>query len=286
MKLELIAFACAACLLLAGLTALPLRAASFDRSANVPAVVMSANTALGDYKKANRSAETAARRLAGGYMDLPEDRREEAKARDLLALERNLKIMEDRLGIFYRDMSAIQAAMETGGLGKIGAANERIGAMITGFTAELAVQERSSAAMRQIYEISPDAVDEASAQKLNLAMDAVDNKRGLLKKLRERRERVADMEETIQQKIENVKAVLGAVEVRLIEVEAEATVASILIDEHKMALATKPLGMDIGAGGVNLFGGESSRSLDAILDKKDTKGMSQRELLKYRLGRN
>ena len=265
-------------------------AEQFDRSAILPELAKAAKTAqsaLTDYRAANRTAEKAANRIAAGFKNLPRKDRDAAKAKSLCQWEASLKTMSERLETFYGTMASIQAVIEGNVAGGLGAMRERIDNLVTQFSAELVQQERSSAAMLKVYEISPDAAGEMEAQKLNNALDSMEQRKGLIKKLQERRERIATINETIQQKLEGIKAVVGAVEVRIAELKTEAYVVDILKKEHQIELITEEVfGLGTKTDASKIFGGGSSKALDTILNQKtSTGGMSQRELLKLRRGR-
>jgi len=262
-------------------------AAQFDRSGVLPALARDtkvAQTVMADYKAANRATEKAANALASGFPDVPAKDREAAKATALCAIEANLNIMADRMESFHAAMAGIQATMENGMSGGIGAMREKIDSLVADFTTELAQQARSSEAMEKIYAISPDAISEADARKLNNAMDAMERRKALLEKLRERRERIAAINETLQEKIEGVRAVMGAVEVRIAEIKTEAYVVDLLKKDHQIELATKDLGIGTGGDVGALFDSKASRALDTVLERKSDTGMSQRERLKLRTG--
>jgi len=258
----------------------------FDRSAVLPELARaakSAQTALTDYRKANQAAELAAKRLASGFTDIPKKQREVAKAKALCQLESSLKAMSKKLETFHGTMSRIQSTIEDGVAGGLGAMREKIDGLVSEFSAEMVQQERSSAALLRLADVSPDAVGEMDAQKLNNALDAMEQRKGLLKKLQERRERIAAINENIQQKIEGIKAVVGAVEVRISELKAEAYMVDVLKKEHQITLVTSEVfGLGNGGDPAKIFDSKSSQALDEMLGRKANKGMSQREVLRIR----
>ena len=261
-----------------------------DRSTVVPELVRDARvvkTSITDYRVADRVAVNAANRIASDFYYLPKKDRRAARAKAFCQWRASLRIMDARLETLHGTLVRMHVMMGdslAGGLGKVG---ERIDGLVTEFSAELQQQERSSAAMEKIYQISPDAIGEAEAQKINHAQDAIMQRRNLLNKFRERRERIATISETIQQKLEGIKAVIGAVEVRMAELKTDAYVVDILIEEDKASLlAEDVLGIAPGEDAGKIFGDGTSKPMDIILNQKTATGISQRELLRHRMGRN
>jgi len=275
-------------LIFTAIFAVQVAAMPVDRSTIVPSLVMEvkiAHTILTDYRAANRTAEKAAGRIAAGYADIPKKDREAAKARDLCQWEASLRTMADKLETFHGTMAHIQAQMEEGVAGGLGKTREKIDGLVTEFSNELVQQERSSAVMMKLAEISPDAVSEMDAQKLNHAIDAVEQRKAMIKKFQERSERIAAINETIQQKIEGIKAVVGAVQVRIMELKTEAYLVDVLKKEHQVELlTTEVFGINAGEDAGKIFDSKSSQDMDIILGQKTRTGMSQRELLRLRMG--
>ncbi len=262
--------------------------ALFDTSTVLPELAKAAKgaqAALADYRNANKTAELSAQQLAAGFASLPQDKRDEAKAKALCQLETSLKTMSEKLEAFHATMSGIQGAIEGGVSGGLGAVRERLDGLVSQFTNEIVEKERSSSALLRLAAISPGAVGETEAQKLNHAMDEVDQRRGLLKKLQERRERIAAIHETIQQKIESIRAVTSAVEARIAELKTEAYLVDVLKKEHQVEIVTNEVfGLGRGADPVRIFDSKSSQALDEMLGRKVRGGgLNQRESLKLRL---
>ena len=275
-------------ILITGFTTLAV-AMPIDRSAIAPLVhdAQVVKTTITDYRVADRVAVNAANRIASNFYDLPKKDRRAARAKAFCQWRASLRTMDARLETLHGTLVRMHVVMGNGLAGGLGKMGERIDGLVRAFSAELEQQERSSAAMEKIYRISPDAIGEAEAQKINHAQDAIMQRRNLLKKFHERRERIATINETIQQKLEGIKAVIGAVEVRMAELKTDAYVVDILIEEDKASLLMEDvLGISPGEDAGKILGDGTSKSMDIILNQKTATGMSQRELLRHRMGGN
>lgn len=260
----------------------------FDRTAVLPEIAKAARTAataLGEFKKANRDADLASRDLAQGFRHLAKDKRDEATAQTLVKLETSQNTMLAKLEVFYGMMVGIQNQIEGGLSQGLGEVRGQLDGLIGEFTEQIGEKTRSSSVLSRLAEISDDAMGEKEAQKLNGILDEVDRRQKVLEKLKKRRQRIASIHETVEQKIESIKAVTGAVEARMAELRSEAILVKVLKKEVYVNLVTKEV-FGVGKSGdpVAIFDSNSSKAIDEMLGREERRpGVSQREFLKARL---
>lgn len=260
----------------------------FDRTAVLPEIAKaarSAATALGEFKKANRDAELAARDLASGFRHLGKDKRDAAKAETLVKLETSQNTMLVKLEHFYGMMTGIQRQIEGGLSQGLGEVRGQLDTLVTEFTEQIGEKNRSAAVLARLPEISEDAMGEKEAQKLNFILDDVERQRKLLMKFKERRRRIATIHETVEQKIESIKAVTSAVEARIAELRSESILVKVLKKEHQIELVSNEL-FGVGKSGDPgaIFDSKSSKALDEMLGREGPRSVgNQRDFLKARL---
>lgn len=264
------------------------RGERFDRTAVLPEIAKAARnaaTTLGEFKKANQDAEVAAHDLASGFRYLPKDKRDSAKAAALVKLETSLNTMSAKLEHFHATMSGIQNQIEGGLAQGLGEVRGQLDNLVSEFTEQIGEKSRSSSVLSRLTEISDDAMGEKEAQKLNGILDEVDKRRKLLKKLEERRQRIASIHETIEQKIESIKAVTSAVEARIAELRSESILVKVLKKEHQIEIVSNELfGVGKSGDAAAIFDSKSSKALDEMLGREAPRnGGNQREYLKARL---
>lgn len=261
-------------------------AETFDRSGILPRLAEASRNGkltITDYNKGKKIADKAAAAIVANFPGVAKKDKRAAKAKALCQWKSGVKTMlsrmqqlEDITTGMYSDMGTIV----TSGLGTI---DGQVDGLLAQSTAEMARQQKSTAAMLKLLEVSPEGISEQDARKINNALDAAERQRNLVKIIKARQERMTGMKESILEKMETLKAVVAAVQVRISELQMESYyLESLILEDQGDLAAAETFGQGDGRDPSKMFESGTSRSLDIILSRKGNAGGSQVERLKRR----
>ena len=242
----------------------------FDSSAALPALVEAAKAAsssLRKYRKANKQAEVAARKLAGNLRGVPADKRDEVKAQLYVALEQNLNIQAATLQNFYEQMEKIQGPIEEGMVGRMTETREKLSGIVGEFKAAVEEKQRTAEALSGLADLDPDALRDDQGREIVRMYGEVNQRRAIAAGLEKKVQRINAMQQTISTQLENIRAMMSAVDARLSEVKAESQLIRVLQDVHKVEIIGQAAGVADAKGNLNLAGLDSKTSgfIDSFL---------------------
>lgn len=260
------------CLLVAGPAA---GLEQFDSSAALPALVeaaKSAHNSLVKYRKANKQAEQAAQKLAGGLRGVPIEQRDEVKARLYVELEQNLNTQADTLSNFYTQMEKIQGQIESGMVGRMAETREKLAGIVGGFKAAVVEKQRTADALTRLSDLDTEAMSNDQGREIVRMYGEVTQRRSIAAGLEKKVRRINAMQQTISAQLENIRAMTSAVDARLAEVRAESELVQVLQDVHKVEIIGRAAGVADANGNLNLAGFDSKTSslIDSFLTAEQT----------------
>jgi len=259
----------------------------FDKSGIVPRLAKASREGrltISDYNKGRATAEKAADAIVRNFPNVAKADKRAAKAKALCQWKAGVKTMLSRMQQFEDITAGMYGDMETIMAEGLGGIDAQVDKLLAQSTSEMAKQEKSTAAMLKLLQVAPDSVSEEDARRINNAMDTSERQRNLVKILNARKERMGGMKESIRERLETLKAVISAVQVRISELQMESYyVEAMILEDQADLAATETFGAGAAADPAKIFGSGSSRSLEIMLNRRDSAGISQVERLKRRL---